>query len=103
MDFTGKTAIITGAAGAIGKDIALELCKNGAKVFVSDIDQDAVDAVAAEIGAGCLGLGADVTKADQVQRVVEAASDAFDGRVDILVNVAGIIGQGNVEDITEDD
>ena len=35
MDFTGKTALITGAAGAIGKDIALELYKNGAKVLIS--------------------------------------------------------------------
>jgi NAD(P)-dependent dehydrogenase (short-subunit alcohol dehydrogenase family) len=103
MDFTGKTALITGTAGAIGKDIAAELYKNGAKVFISDINQDAVDAAAKEIGADCLALAADVTKADQVQKVVSAASDAFDGRIDILVNVAGIVGQGNVEDITEED
>ncbi|MBW8017153.1 MAG: SDR family oxidoreductase [Planctomycetes bacterium] len=103
MDFTGKTALITGAAGAIGKDIALELYKNGAKVLISDINQDAVDAAAKEIGEGCLALAADVTKADQVQKVVAAAADAFDGKIDILVNVAGIIGQGNVEDITEED
>jgi len=103
MDFTGKTALVTGAVGAIGKDITAELYKNGAKVFISDIDQDAVDAAAKEIGQECLGLAADVTKADQVEKVVSAASDAFAGRIDILVNVAGIIGQGNVEEITEED
>ena len=103
MDFTGKTALVTGTAGAIGKNIAAELYKNGAKVFISDINPDAVDAVAKEIGAGCLGLAADVTKADQVQKAVTAASDAFGGKIDILVNIAGIVGQGNVEDITEED
>ncbi len=103
MDFSGKTALVTGAAGAIGKDIAAELFNNGAKVFISDINQEAVDAVAKEVGQGCLAMAADVTKADQVQKVVSAASDAFDGKIDILVNVAGIIGQGKVEDITEED
>ena len=103
MDFTGKRALVTGAAGAIGKDIASELYKNGAKVFISDITPDSVDAVAKEVGEGCLGLAADVTKSDQVAKVVAAASEAFDGKIDILVNVAGIVGQGNVEDITEED
>ena len=103
MDFKGKTALVTGAAGAIGKDIAAELCKNGARVLITAIDQDAVDAAAKEIGDGCGGLAGDVTKAGQVQTVVNAASDAFDGKIDILVNVAGIVGQGHVEDITEED
>ena len=56
MDFTGKTALITGAVGAIGKDVAADLCKNGAKVFITDINPDAVDAAVKEIGEGCLGL-----------------------------------------------
>jgi meso-butanediol dehydrogenase/(S,S)-butanediol dehydrogenase/diacetyl reductase len=102
MDFTGKTALITGAAGAIGKSIAAELCKNGAKVFISDLKQDAVDAAVKEIGEGCLGLAADITKIDQVQKAVEAAAEAFDNKIDILVNVAGIIGTCAVEDITEE-
>jgi NAD(P)-dependent dehydrogenase (short-subunit alcohol dehydrogenase family) len=103
MDFTGKTALITGAAGAIGKNIALELYKNGAKVFISDINQDAVEAVAKEIGEGCLALAGDVTKIDQVEKVVAAAAKAFDNKIDILVNVAGIIGTCAVEDFTEDE
>ena len=105
MDFTGKTALVTGAAGAIGKNIAAELYNNGTKVFITDLDQQAVDDAVNEIAKdnNCLGLAADVTKAEQVQKVVSAASDAFDGQIDILVNVAGIVGQGNVEDITEED
>lgn len=102
MDFTGKTALVTGAAGAIGKDIAAELCKNGAKVFISDLKQDAVEAAVKEIGEGCLGLAGDVTRIDQVQKVVAAAAEAFDNKIDILVNVAGIIGTCPVEDITEE-
>ncbi|MCF7955211.1 MAG: SDR family oxidoreductase [Phycisphaerae bacterium] len=102
MDFTGKTALITGAAGAIGKDIARQLLANGAKVFISDLKQDAVDAAVKEIGEGCLGLAADVTKIDQVQKAVAAAAEAFDDKIDILVNVAGIIGTCPVEDITEE-
>jgi len=102
MDFSGKTALITGAAGAIGKSIAAELYKNGAKVFISDLKQDAVDAAVKEIGEGCLGLAADVTKFDEVKKAVDAAAEAFDNKIDILVNVAGIIGTCPVEDITEE-
>ncbi len=102
MDFTGKTALVTGAVGAIGKDIARELLANGAKVFISDLKQDAVDAAVKEIGEGCIGLAGDITRIDQVQKVVEAAAEAFDNKIDILVNVAGIIGTCPVEDITEE-
>jgi len=103
MDFNNKTALVTGAAGAIGKAVAADLAAGGAKVFITDIDQDAVDKAVKEIGQDCIGLAADVTKSDQVKKVVAAASDAFGGRIDILVNVAGIVGQGKVEDITEED
>ncbi len=51
MDFGGKTALVTGAAGAIGKGIASGFCKGGARVFITDINQEAVDAAAKEISA----------------------------------------------------
>jgi NAD(P)-dependent dehydrogenase (short-subunit alcohol dehydrogenase family) len=74
----------------------------GARVFVTDLDQGALDAVCAELGSDCRGLAADVTSPDHVARVVAAAVDAFE-RVDVLVNVAGTVGQGgNVEDLTPD-
>jgi len=103
MAFAGKAALVTGAAGAIGKGIAAGLCHGGAKVFITDLEQEAVDAAAAEIGGGCQGLAADVTSEEQVRRVVEAAAEALDGRIDVLVNVAGIVGQGKVEDLTEEE
>lgn len=102
MEFEGKTALVTGAAGAIGKGIAAGFAQGGARVFLTDLKQDAVDAavkaVAAD-GADCQGLAADVVDEAQVAAVVEAGAKAFDGQLDILVNVAGVVGQGKVEDI----
>ena len=106
MDFKDKTVLVTGAAGAIGKGIAAGFRQGGARVFITDLNQEAIDAVAGEISAGggdCRGLAADVTQADQVAEVVAAAAGAFGGRIDILVNVAGIVGQGKVEDLGEDE
>jgi NAD(P)-dependent dehydrogenase (short-subunit alcohol dehydrogenase family) len=106
LELTGKTVLVTGAAGAIGKGIAQAFCDEGARVFVTDLDADAVEKTVQEIntaGGDCQGKAGDVTKADQVQAVVGAAAQAFDQRIDILVNVAGIVGQGKIEDITEED
>jgi meso-butanediol dehydrogenase/(S,S)-butanediol dehydrogenase/diacetyl reductase len=101
MSFEGKTALVTGAAGAIGKAIAAAYIQDGASVFITDLKQDAVDAAAAEIGAK--GLAADVVNEEQVKAVVAAASEALGGRIDILVNVAGIVAQGKVEEIEVED
>ena len=102
MDFSGKTAIVTGAAGAIGKGIAADLCKKGASVFITDLNPDAVAAAVKELSTAgqCAGAAADVTSEPQVKACVEAALKALGGRVDILINVAGIVGQGTVENIT---
>jgi NAD(P)-dependent dehydrogenase (short-subunit alcohol dehydrogenase family) len=102
VEFEGRTALVTGAAGAIGRGIAAGFAQGGAKVFLSDLKQDAVDAAAGEIAAGggfCRGLGGDVADEEQVKRVVAEAAKALDGRIDILVNVAGVVGQGKVEEI----
>ncbi|MBL7223530.1 MAG: SDR family oxidoreductase [Candidatus Brocadiae bacterium] len=106
MDFSGKTALVTGAAGAIGKAIAAGFAKGGAKVFLTDLNQDAVDAAVGEIageGGIAQGLAADVVNEPQVKAVVDAAAQALDNQIDILVNVAGIVGQGKVEEIDGED
>lgn len=109
INFEGKTALITGAAGAIGKRVAADMCRYGGRVFITDLKQEAVDTVAAEIasesGEGrCGGLAADVTVEDQVARVVDAAKEFFGGRIDILVNVAGTAGDGNnIENVSEEE
>lgn len=102
FDFEGKTALVTGAAGAIGKAIAAGFVEGGARVFITDLSQMAVDGSIKEIapkGKACHGLAADVTVPEQVEAVVAAAAKEFDGKIDYLVNVAGIVAQGAVEDI----
>lgn len=93
MEFANTTALITGAAGSIGKGIAARLIQEGAKVFITDLDQANLDRICSELGESCQGKAADVTSPQQVREVVKAAADAF-GRIDVLVNVAGTVGQG---------
>ncbi len=100
MEFTGKTALVTGAAGAIGKGIAARLVSEGAAVFVTDLNQQSLDAVCDALGDRCRGCAADVTVAEDVRRVVQSAVGLFGDRIDVLVNVAGTVGQGGaVEDM----
>ena len=104
LDFKGKTALVTGATGAIGKGVAQGLAQCGARVFVTDLKQDQVDAAVAELAAAgydAAGMAADVTDEAQVKAVVDAASERFGNQLDILVNVAGVAGQKPIEEITE--
>jgi NAD(P)-dependent dehydrogenase (short-subunit alcohol dehydrogenase family) len=100
MDFTGKTALVTGAAGSIGRGIAARFIEQGASVWVTDLSQPALDEVCSQLGSRCYGLAADVTVAEDVRQVVQAAADRFEGRIDMLINVAGTVGIGGpVEDM----
>jgi meso-butanediol dehydrogenase/(S,S)-butanediol dehydrogenase/diacetyl reductase len=104
LDFNGKTALVTGAAGAIGKSVAAGLAQCGARVFITDLKQEGVDATVSELkqaGYTVEGLAADVTNEEQVKAVVAATAKRFDNHLDILVNVAGIAGQNPIEAITE--
>jgi NAD(P)-dependent dehydrogenase (short-subunit alcohol dehydrogenase family) len=100
VEFENTIALVTGAAGSIGKGIAARLIQEGAKVFITDLDQRKLDQICTELGDNCRGMAADVTSPEQVRQVVQAALDAF-GRIDVLVNVAGTVGRGgNVEDMS---
>jgi NAD(P)-dependent dehydrogenase (short-subunit alcohol dehydrogenase family) len=100
-----RVVLVTGAAGAIGKGIAAQVAKQGDIVFLTDLNPEGVASAVEEIKAmgPCAGLAGDVTNADQVKAVTDAAKEAFGGRIDVLVNVAGIVGQGKVEDLTEEE
>ena len=91
MDLKGKAAIVTGAAGGIGRGIALKLGSLGAKVVVADLKADqgmeTVSLLEKE-GAGGIFLTTDITDFTQVQEMVKTSLSAF-GKVDILVNNAG--------------
>ena len=100
IEFKGKVVLITGAAGAIGKGIARKMKSAGAELFITDLKKEMVDALCKE--NAYRGLAADVTKEEQVEAVVKKAIEAY-GTIDILINVAGIIGTSAVEEITESD
>jgi 3-oxoacyl-[acyl-carrier protein] reductase len=89
MDFTGKTAIVTGSARGIGRAIAERFAELHANVVVSDLDQTAVDKVAADIGEKAIGIKANVTNHVDIEDLFDKALQHF-GRVDIVVNNAGI-------------
>ena len=88
----GKVAVITGAAGGMGKEIALVFARNGAKVVICDIKEDAINATKDEIiaeGGIAEAMVTDMGNVDDVIALIKKAGDTF-GTVDILVNNAGI-------------
>jgi 3-oxoacyl-[acyl-carrier protein] reductase len=88
MRLENKVAIITGAASGFGAGIARRFAEEGAKVLVCDLNDKGANVVAKEIGENAVAFRADVSKADDVQRMVQGALERF-GDLDILVNNAG--------------
>lgn len=92
MNLEAKSAIITGAASGIGKEIALTFAREGAKVAIADLNLDAANGAAAEIrdaGGQAMGIAMDVAKEDEVNAGVAAVVSQWGG-IDILVSNAGI-------------
>ena len=111
----GKVAIVTGAAAGVGRAHALTLAREGADVAAVDICQsqplsqvtagtaEALDKLVQEIralGRRAIAIRCDVSKADEVERMVKTVIDEF-GRVDILVNNAGVSSMASFLDLTE--
>jgi 3-hydroxybutyrate dehydrogenase len=92
MKLQGKSALITGAASGIGKEIAIVYAREGARVAIADLDKTAADSTAGEIrkqGGTAIGVAMDVTSEAAVKSGTQAVVSAFGG-VDILVSNAGI-------------
>jgi NAD(P)-dependent dehydrogenase (short-subunit alcohol dehydrogenase family) len=88
----GKTVLITGGAGGIGRALAVACSKNGAAVIVLDVDVPGADAVAKQIrdaGGAAVSFGVDIASADQVETAFRQVA-AWSGKLDVLVNCAGI-------------
>lgn len=93
MKLSGKTAIVTGAASGMGKAIAELYAIEGAKVVVSDINEEAINQVVEGIkenGGQAVGIVANVAKDEDIKAMIKLAVDEF-GSLDILVNNAGIL------------
>ena len=100
FDFSGRTAIVTGAARGIGLEIARAFAAAGALVYV--VDHDAEEAGRAAAGIGASAAGADVRSSSDVQEVVDRVVTEC-GRVDVVVNNAGILRDRLVWKLTDED
>ena len=100
-----RVAIVTGAGQGIGKALALVLSREGAKVVIADIHQDNAVAVKDEIcaaGAMAVAIATDVSDEMSVEAMVEQCIEEF-GKIDILINNAGIFPVSSVEDMQEEE
>lgn len=112
--FDNQVAIVTGAGNGLGKSHALELARLGAKVVVNDFggardgsggSTEAAEQVVAEIqaaGGEAIANGADVSSPEQVDAMVKQAMDTW-GRIDVLINNAGILRDKSFVKMTQDD
>jgi 3-oxoacyl-[acyl-carrier protein] reductase len=105
MRLKNKVAVITGGAQGIGRAIALGMAREGAKVVVADLQSEKARSVADEVkilGGDALGFEVNVADESSVKRLSEATFAQF-GRVDILVNDAGVYLKSSVVDMSEAD
>jgi NAD(P)-dependent dehydrogenase (short-subunit alcohol dehydrogenase family) len=99
-DLAGKIAVVTGGASGIGKGIAASLAAEGARVIIADIQRDALDVAAAELGVD--GVPTDVSDSDSVERLARTVVEKY-GTVHVVCNNAGIGPLAPVKDLTLDD
>jgi 3-oxoacyl-[acyl-carrier protein] reductase len=106
MRLENKVAVVTGAAQGIGRAVALGMGREGAKVVLADVQAEKAQSAANELqalGAQALALEVNVASESSVKRMAKSAFERF-GRVDILVNVAGIYHpKAPVVDLSEED
>jgi glucose 1-dehydrogenase len=104
MRLAGKVTVVTGAAQGIGRACAERFLKDGAKVVIGDVNEAQLARAAADLGnpANLATLRTDVSKRADVDALVKLAADTF-GRLDVIVNNAGIARSQQFLDITEED
>jgi len=105
MRLKDKVAIVTGAGQGIGKTTAMTFAREGAKVVVADINEEAIGKVVDEIkaaGGEALAIKVNVAQAESVNAMVSATKEWGGGRIDALVNNAGITKDNQLYKMTED-
>lgn len=98
---SGKVAIVTGAASGLGEADARLLAAEGATVVLTDIDEKKGQAIADELGPNAIFIQQDVSSEDTWKSVIDTVMDRF-GRLDVLVNNAGVVVVATPEDTTLD-
>ena len=102
MKLKGKTAVITGAARGIGREIAIRFAEEGAAVVLVDIQKaDETEQAVIALGAPCLSIALDITNVPAIERMVEDVH-TWRGPIDILVNNAAIIAREGILDLHQE-
>lgn len=104
-NIAGKTIVITGASSGMGAAAARHLAERGAAVVLGARRADRIEALAAEIAAGggkVLAVETDVTKREDLRRLVDAAVETY-GRIDVLINNAGVMPLSPLERVKVDE
>jgi NAD(P)-dependent dehydrogenase (short-subunit alcohol dehydrogenase family) len=96
--FDGKVALVSGAGGGIGRATAQRLADEGAAVMCVDLDVDAAESTAEQLGDDVAAARCDVADVDSCEHVVGLAAERF-GRLDVLVNVAGVGAFGHTGEL----
>ena len=94
-ELDGKVAVVTGASTGIGRAVAAELLGRGARVVIAARSRERLDEAAAALGPGCAAVVADVTRADDVRRLIDGTLESH-GAIDILVANAGVYVGGDL-------
>jgi 3-oxoacyl-[acyl-carrier protein] reductase len=105
LGLDGKVALVSAASAGIGRAVAIEMANEGANVSICARGKEVLERTAAEVrnyGAQVIAVQADVTKAEDVQRVIAETVQAFD-RIDVLVNNAGEGWAGHSVDTTDEE
>jgi len=105
MLFNGEVVIVTGGAQGIGKAIAEEFCKEGAKAVIFDINDEKGKSVENDIkqnGGDGKYIHCDVSRVDDIVKAIKETAKEF-GKINILVNNAGILHSTTIEDISEEE
>lgn len=101
LGLEGKTAVITGAGGGIGRALARAFAGQGTRVILLDRDEERTAPLVAELGNDAFTLACDLSKADEIAAAAQKVETA--GGADILVNNAGILRPGPLESVSEAD
>ncbi len=105
MEIRGKKTLITGAASGIGRATALAMAERGARLFITDINEEGLDGARREIeargGEVCLARALDVSDYDAFRKLSDEIHAGF-GPLDILANIAGVALFSQVEDMTHE-